>query len=462
MADKCQGMFLWIKMQQNHLGCRKTRKQLQDIVNKMPTGLTNTYERNWKEIQKKEEDERNRAVAILRWVIFAVRPLTVLEITDALLTHNSNHNDKELPVDELPVIDDEYINLEIKDICGSLVDIRASDLEDSPASRTIQLIHFSVREFLVSVLPSPYAFYDININMPTESSHHTVLAETCLRYLGYSNVWQALNSGKRERCFRPFVNYSTTSWPTHYRQYHSSLLPIFRKFFDEDNPNFQNWRDHFESIYVLNENDSPNQEATPSTPLYYIALFGLLPDFEFTSQVLYRDLNQHNGRFGSPLSAACSNGHLKTFQRLIQIGADINAEGGQFGSALNTAVTKNQEEMVRTLVALGASQEPRDFLGRSPVYIASKGGSAHFVSLLLQHGGDIITTNNYGYSPLNVAASCGHLEVVRLLLEKKADLTVVNSGGWTPLNSACYNGHLEVVRLLLEKKADLTVVNSEG
>ncbi|KAH8598394.1 prion-inhibition and propagation-domain-containing protein [Bisporella sp. PMI_857] len=374
MADKCQGMFLWIKMQQDHLRGSKNRKKLQDIVNKMPTGLTNTYLRNWKAIQKQEEEERERAITILRWIVFAARPLTVSELTDALLTLRSDHKDT-FPIDELPeAIDDEYISGEIKDICGSLVDFRVSGPRDSPASRTIHLVHFSVREFLVSVLPTPYEFHDLKIAMSQETCHHTVLAETCLRYLNYSNVWQVSKTLTGSKCLRPFINYASTSWPTHYRQDHSSLLSIFEKFFKDDNLCFQNWRDYFESNYISGENEFPNEIIEPSTSLYYLALFGITPALKVPSQEVYRNLNLAGGRYGSPLSAACSNGHLEIFEMLIKLSPDINAEGGQFGSALNAAISKNQEKMVRTLLSLGASQNARDFTGQSAVYIASKGG----------------------------------------------------------------------------------------
>ncbi|KAH8595490.1 prion-inhibition and propagation-domain-containing protein, partial [Bisporella sp. PMI_857] len=256
MADKCQGMFLWIKMQQSHLRATKTPRQLQDIVNKMPTGLANTYERNWRAIQRKEEEERDRAIAILRWIVFAARPLTVLEVTDAVLTLKADYRDEELPIDELPeVIDDEYINVEIKDICGSLVDFRASGLQDLPASRTIQLVHFSVREFLVSVLPTPYKFDDLKIAISREANHHTVLAETCLRYLNYQSVWQSSNTLTNGKSLRPFVDYASMSWPTHYRQDFLSLLSIFQTFFKENNLGFRKWRDYFESNYISGENE---------------------------------------------------------------------------------------------------------------------------------------------------------------------------------------------------------------
>jgi len=48
LAEKCEGMFLWIKLQQDQLRGGKNAKQLQNIVKNMPIGLEKTYERNWK------------------------------------------------------------------------------------------------------------------------------------------------------------------------------------------------------------------------------------------------------------------------------------------------------------------------------------------------------------------------------------------------------------------------------
>jgi hypothetical protein len=64
--------------------------------------LDSLYERNWNRITR--SDRVDRAAALLRWAAFALRLLTVGEITEAVLI------DEEcdvLPTDELPdAIDD--------------------------------------------------------------------------------------------------------------------------------------------------------------------------------------------------------------------------------------------------------------------------------------------------------------------------------------------------------------------
>ncbi len=116
----------------------------------MPVGLEKTYERNWTNDSKTTlMKNEKRALAILRWTTFALRPLTVSEMTEALIVEPGDDG-VTLQLDELPdSIDDDYINSEIIDICGDLVEVRAEKAGDGAGSRTIHLIHLSVREFLL-------------------------------------------------------------------------------------------------------------------------------------------------------------------------------------------------------------------------------------------------------------------------------------------------------------------------
>ncbi|PKK47137.1 hypothetical protein CI102_6191 [Trichoderma harzianum] len=47
MAEKCGGQFLWLKLQEDSLRSWKNEKQLQDAIEKTPSGLDNLYHRNW-------------------------------------------------------------------------------------------------------------------------------------------------------------------------------------------------------------------------------------------------------------------------------------------------------------------------------------------------------------------------------------------------------------------------------
>lgn len=121
MANRCNGQFLWLKLHEDSLRSWKNKKQVEDAIDKTPPKLESAYERNWTRILKGQEPERKRALSLIHWAAFALRPLTVNEIAEAVLIEE--HHD-ELAVEELPEsVDDDYINSEILAPCGSLMGV---------------------------------------------------------------------------------------------------------------------------------------------------------------------------------------------------------------------------------------------------------------------------------------------------------------------------------------------------
>lgn len=117
----------------------------------MPSELDHAYERDWEYISGLPK----YALDIFRWVTFALRPLTTLEITEALLIED-NDNCDDLQSDELPDdVDKDFVDEQITGLCGSLLEIRSSSVEkmQSPGSNTIHLAHFSVKEYLLAMIP---------------------------------------------------------------------------------------------------------------------------------------------------------------------------------------------------------------------------------------------------------------------------------------------------------------------
>ena len=240
LAQKCDGMFLWIKMQEEQLRGGKSTKQLRDTVENMPSGLHHTYERNWKSIQSHPDQEKSRAMAILRWVIFAIRPLTVFEMTEALIV-KPEHNVDEFDLTDLPdSIDDEYINTEIIDLCGSLVEVRAADTEQPLGSRTVHLVHVSVKEYLLSVLPSYKGYASAIVSFSDQAAYNLELSKVCIRYLNYKTSWEHVISQNGETHQRPLVEYAARSWFLHmdagFPEDHD-LTRLINEFFQPGNPN---------------------------------------------------------------------------------------------------------------------------------------------------------------------------------------------------------------------------------
>ncbi|KAI9730211.1 MAG: hypothetical protein M1834_005975 [Cirrosporium novae-zelandiae] len=464
MAKRCEGMFLWIKLQQGQLQGWRSRRQLQDIVNGMPRGLDSTYERDLKRIQSLEYDDQNRAIAILRWATFALRPMTVYEITEALVIDPNDENEN-LQIDELPdSIDDEYIDSAIKGFCGSLIDIRAADPEKPPGFQTVHLVHASVKEYLLSKPPNSQVQKTFPIPFLDPDAANGELSKVCLRYLNHKEIWKNPSFDENTSYFSAFRDYAARSWHLHINGTITTdhkLTNLLNELFHPDNPNFDAWKAYFESVEEARLEDT-EWERKPSTSLYYAALLGFLPTLKFLLTKGQADLNSIGGKYGTALQAACAQGHADIFAYLINEGADINLDGGEFGSALNAAAATGQQNMVQCLINLGANLALVDPMGRMSLYLAAMNGHYTTVVFLLEAGSNINTQNKFGWTTLNSAAESGHLEIVKLLLDRGADPNITTNYEWTPLSSATESGHLEIVKLLLDRGADPNITINYG
>lgn len=242
LADRCNGQFLWIKMQEASLRSGKNQKQLEQAINSTPTGLEHIYERNWIKISQLPEEDRDRAFSLLRWTTFAVRPLTICEMTEALVI--SEHNN-EVRVDELPDdIDVEYIDTEISYYCGSLLDVRSPQSGCYAGLRTVHLAHFSVKEFLLHKIPP-----EDSLRCFTESIEKTLLAKLCLRYVNCPTVWRKNSHVEDGPAIGSLLNYAAGSWRQHACFGNTSdagVVEMINQLFDIERPSWAEWKAWFE------------------------------------------------------------------------------------------------------------------------------------------------------------------------------------------------------------------------
>ncbi|CAJ2509407.1 Uu.00g144330.m01.CDS01 [Anthostomella pinea] len=127
MVERFDSMFLCIKLVEGHLKGGKSLVKLQKAIDQAPTRLTDLYDQTWKRIFDPSNADQKRAIAILRWATFSLRPMTILEITEALLLMDDDSDD--LLTEEIPdTIDEIYIKHQILDLCGSLIETRDTDI----------------------------------------------------------------------------------------------------------------------------------------------------------------------------------------------------------------------------------------------------------------------------------------------------------------------------------------------
>ncbi|KAM6517781.1 hypothetical protein FSOLCH5_006549 [Fusarium solani] len=248
MTDRCQGQFLWLKMQEESLGGWMNKKQLQHAIANTPTGLEHLYDYNWTRITQLGEWQRQRAFALLRWTAFALRPLTIYEITEAALILES----EDLPLEDLPDdVDDEYVNSGIVGLCGPLLEVRNDPADPSPGRRTVHLPHFSVRQYLLCQLPTPgWIRQNDRLQISHEKLQNTVLAKACLQYVSLRQVWDGVLHNSPPPLGVSFRRYAATTWHQHVNSglpNNAETARLSIEFLSRDNAAWDAWRALIES-----------------------------------------------------------------------------------------------------------------------------------------------------------------------------------------------------------------------
>ncbi|KAJ0419187.1 hypothetical protein BJY00DRAFT_324533 [Aspergillus carlsbadensis] len=447
MAQKSDGMFLLIRLQSQNLRPRKGKNQLRRAVDEMPTDIVQVYKRHWDDIQRLPPSDKQRAEAILRWVLSEV-----------------------VTFDDLPdEFDEEFVDDEILGLCGSFLELRAPTPDEEVGQKTVHLIHFSASEFLLGQHSgAPFAETMLQ-------EYH--LAQDCLRYLDCSGTWEPEpneNSGPVHD--RPFSFYAIFHWFQHVSACaHSSydvksrLLP----FFSPANPNWAEWRWRYEfrDFDDSEDEDSEGQEVSSPENDYseeeHIrervseecdteeevseeetedgdsgcadSETSEIPDdvLEYLRKNDIFDKDESGGDYGNPLQAAAFRGQIGALKVLLDNGANPEAEG-RFGSALHAAVAGNQEEAVAILVRHKVSLQAM--------------GNYTITQQLLDNNSDVSVTDTDGLTPLMIASFYGRLEIVTLL----------GADQQTALHWAAFRSHVHIAGFLLDNGADLTLRDLEA
>lgn len=463
MSDRCGGQFLWLSLQGEQLKGWMNMKQLQRAVDAPSSGLDYIYERNWVRIEKSEQD-RERAFDLLRWAVFALRPLTVGEMTEAVLVDD---NCDGLLFDDLPdTIDDEFIDDQIIRICSPLLEARDPQAKCPVGRRTVHVTHFTVKQFLIPRLAPRELWANENLRVSHEQVQNTMLARLCLRYIRSWQVWQRQDSTSTQNAtfHATFLSYAAASWHTHANSgiplaEDTDTLKYVLEFMDEAHPCWNSWRVWFdaqnqEEVFTLDENK-------PQEPIYYAVKLGQTTVAVQQMQTRgYGKKESHSER--DALHQACLDGNTAIVKAMLEADVSITTQSRRGATAFHMATYNGHLEVAKMLVDKGANIMLADNNGWTPVHLAADQGHLEMVKLLVDKGADIMQANNDGGTPVNIAASEGYLEVVELLVNKGADIMQANNNGWTPVHLAAYKGHLEVVKLLVDKGANIMQADNNG
>ena len=462
LAARCDGQFLWLKLQQDKLRDSQSAKALWAIVQGMPQKIHSIYRRNWNGIQASDEPDRSRAINILRWLTYSCRPLRVQELAEALVV-NLNSKVMAFSIDDLPdELDDMYIDNEIKNLCGSLIEVRDDTRTLNPRMRSVQIVHASAHDFLVEHLPIPPLIGSgLNILRPT-AAQHANLAAHCIRFLDCENTWIPVDGNPRA-----FTDYAVRAWYHHLwysEMFYNTVEDLVIQFMRPQNHGFEKWKKLHEPSFI----------QSSGTPFYYACESGLVSVMESLHKNENIDVNTLGGYHSTSLQATCAMGHLEAFERLLSWKASISTLGGDFQNALSVAAHFGRRYMVERLLEVTVPASVSDVEKYEAMIMATARGNMDLIQLLIQHGTSVNPLDpshplgqpceewRYFTTPLHAAAGYGYLDITHFLLKQGTNPNIQSRNGDTPLHLAAFYGSIAIVDLLLQHDAEPNTQGREG
>ncbi|PGH01143.1 hypothetical protein AJ79_08014 [Helicocarpus griseus UAMH5409] len=425
----------------------------------------------------------NIAVKVLKWVSFAVRPLHIEELREAVAIAPS---DTRWDPERVPQRD--YVT----GCCANLVVM-------DPTDGCVRFAHPSVRQFLesdrscISGYPASAEQGELEFPSPASSMYCKALDFPFIK--SASRILNAKPSitlripklaGNQNRSQYRFLNYAIDSWAlqTKHITHQSPAWRNFERLATNFNEtwNFHPWVSGGRSLlsrlhgllgWAVKEQHGPLlsiafRSSKDLLRICNVPLIGeTLPALHLASKFGYYtmvkqlldicDVNSRDLDGYTPLHHAASKGHIDIVRLICNTKkAKVDIPSKSRDTPLWLAANGGYDNIVRYLIKRQANIShltPEDSLQITPIAAAARNGHAAEVELLLPKGANPSRKNQNGLFPIIAAATNGHVAVVELLLRIGLDPDDRDATGYTPLITALKHGHAAVAELLLEKGA---------
>ncbi|KAI9037660.1 uncharacterized protein KD926_000146 [Aspergillus affinis] len=454
ICDRGKGLFLYARLVIDQLLLHPTTIVSQ--LSQLPDGLGSMYTTILRDHAARSQTTREFQRLVLEFVVYAVRPLRLLEIATM--------------VDSLPdrggLTEGQDAKHAIRSTCGPLLEV----CEDG----VIQIIHHSMTEFLlnrdVSHIQDGQDMREFPVLDPETA--HANITRACIKYITRcciecpeQYIEDPTNNLKALWQRFPTLRYASKEWPFHAFMVDEveELIYLLDEFFN-NHECFTWW------IGVLNSRDIPTHSDL--TPLHMAAHSGLS---EFSEHLLINgaDIECRDGYGRTPITYAAMTGHAATVQTLLNYKARYDWVDDDMMNAFHYAAKLNESEVVRLLLAAGADplaavQEKKEdesgcYRGRwgnfekgeTALSYACRGGHVETMVELQAY----IDPSTQGREALHMAASSGQAQIVTLLLEDEKVRRGIDDlhHGDTALYLAAKSQSSATVEVLLKNGADIGI-----
>ncbi|KAE9388110.1 hypothetical protein BT96DRAFT_443763 [Gymnopus androsaceus JB14] len=398
LTRRANGMFRWVDCQLIALQSCIGLKEVDSVLNQLPTNLHDTYIQALQAIEPSCIDDTKQ---VLQWLCFSMEPLSLSALGEVIAF----------------VSDDGVIRFEKRYRVAPehIAFLGATLIHVDQTENVVELAHMSVKEFLLSEHLKSHVSTVVSQFHMQEFLIHKVIVESCLTYLLQFDTEIA----------------DTTAWNKEY--------PISRYA-------AQNWYKHAKIVRCEKVNQKASKLIESGGTTYVNCL--KLAKFE-------EDTEGH-WPMPQPLYYAAWCGLQDMVKQLVN-GKNVDVTGGMWGSALCAALwgrnTQSEDnnsacrqaeddsyfEIVKLLLSHGADQEISGKDKWKPLILAAYKGHLDITSLLIQNGANVNAQDEYGNTALRQASQEGHCEIVKLLLNHGAEKDIPGFKKYTPLIIAAEN-----------------------
>ncbi|KFY29287.1 hypothetical protein V493_02440 [Pseudogymnoascus sp. VKM F-4281 (FW-2241)] len=402
---------------------------------------------------------KDRARKLLNIVCAATEPLSLKEITTALLIQENNEK-----YDDLEMPPDGFSKTYIRNLCGLFVSV---------IDGRVFLLHQTAKEFLManghcnqSALGLPRD--EIWKNSVTTQDSSFLLASVCMWFLQLQEFKGS--SIKQEDIDQlvskyEFLEYSAMNWAVHFR---AAMVPDGDPLLDLAFNFCDVQVDRHLTFKLMIEHDHPRYNEVYSFKSLHVASYLGLENV--VGQLLATpgiEVNKADDHGRTPLYWAAREGYEEVVGKLLAApGVEVNKADDDGYTPLWWAAYKWHKEVIGQLLAApGIEVNNADDHGRTPLYWAACEGYEEVVGKLLAAPGvEVNKADDDGYTPLWWAAYKGHKEVIgQLLAAPGIDVNKADDEGRTPLWRAVEKGQKEVVgQLLAAPSIEVNKADNDG
>jgi hypothetical protein len=355
-----------------------------------------------------EPEDLEWCARVLQWVVFACRPLTVVELAVAVFV--------DLESDSIPPDDDIWtrrkMTEDLQSTLGPLLII---------ADNEVHLVHRTLREFLVESGEVPTKLVLDFARFGDAQFMHGQLAVRCLHYLKLPFEQDKLEAASKRVCPQlrlhttrslqnlELLDYAVINWANHVQQGPTGQLFDQVLDFFQNNSAMQRWSELYWAFRVpakMNDALAPNPTIVPGwdvkSPLKVAAHLGL---WEIVSELLKRNLYSPGERRGA-LAMAVMEGHATTVATIIQSSPrDLEPEVELFTSSLKVACDLGHDSVVKQVLRLW-KEDKKDPLELDKLLCDAAGhGHTGIVRLLIEAGANANAAQEN--TPLGLAVQGG-------------------------------------------------------